>query len=282
MWRTRSKTILFLVGFLAATAVTGCATVQTQVASRDAMFQTADGQGFTKKYLSAPPFVLTSYHKVSAPSDTVVVYIEGDGFAWASRTCPSDDPTPKHPLAFFLASKDQSPNVLYLARPGQFPHAGGPQVDRSYWTSKRYSEEVVQSTNAAIDQVKLSSGAKKISLVGYSGGAAVAVLVAGRRSDVVALRTVAGNLAPEVFSTVHHLSPLSGSLDPVAVAAAVNEIPQHHFIGSNDTIVTKEVTDAFLDAEGDRSRQRLTTVAGADHTNGWVERWRNLLVVPLR
>ncbi len=262
---------------MAVVVLAGCATVGVPVVSRDDMVQTAVREGFRKITLSAPPFVLTAYHKFSGSSDTLVVYIEGDGYAWASRTMPSDDPTPKHPLAFFLASEDQSPNVLYLARPGQFLASASPQVDQAYWTSKRYSEEVIQSTNAAIDQVKLSSGAGKVSLVGYSGGAAVAVLVAARRNDVVALRTVAGNLAPEVFARKHHLSPLSGSLDPVAVAQAVKGIPQRHFIGRRDTVVTKTVTEAFLDAEGDVSRLSLTEVDGADHSNGWAERWGALI-----
>ncbi len=258
---------------MAVIALTGCATVEMPVVSRDDMFQAAVREGFKKQYLFAPPFVLTAYHKSAGASDTLVVYIEGDGYAWSSRTMPSDDPTPRHPLAFFLASEDQSPHVLYLARPGQFLADASPQVDQAYWTSKRYSEEVIQSTNAAIDQVKLSSGAGKVSLVGYSGGAAVAVLVAARRNDVIALRTVAGNLAPEVFTRLHHLSPLTGSLDPMAVALAVKGIPQRHFIGRRDAVVTRAVTEAFLDAEGDDSRQSLTEVDGADHLNGWAERW---------
>ena len=282
MWSTGSKTLKYIAGGLAAIALTGCATVGMQVGGRDDMLQTAVREGFKKQYLSAPPFVLTAYHKLAGASDSLVVYIEGDGYAWASRTMPSDDPTPKHPLAFYLASEDQSPNVLYVARPGQFPAAGSPQVDQAFWTSKRYSEEVIQSTNAAIDQVKISSGANKVSLVGYSGGAAVARLVAARRTDVVAIRTVAGNLASEVFARGHHLSPLSGSFDPVAVAQAVKGIPQRHFIGRRDTVVTRAVTEAFLDAEGDFLRQGLTDVADVDHWNGWAVGWSELLSEPLQ
>lgn len=281
MWRTSSKILKCIAAVAMAFALTGCAAMGRREAGRDGMLQAAVREGFEQQYLAASPFILTAYHKLAVGSDTLVVYIEGDGHAWASRTMPSDDPTPKHPLAFFLASEDLSPNVLYLARPGQFLAAGSPQVDQAYWTSKRYSEEVIQSMDAAIDQVKRSSAAAKVSLVGYSGGAAVAVLVAARRHDVTALRTVAGNLAPEVFTRAHHLSPLSGSLDPVAVAQAVKGIPQRHFIGRRDTVVTRAVAEAFLDAEGDAARERMTDVDGADHVNGWVERWRALLDVPL-
>ncbi|MBF0478010.1 MAG: alpha/beta hydrolase [Candidatus Omnitrophica bacterium] len=271
MFPINSKTLIWTVVIMAVIVLTGCASIETQ----------AVRERFIKQTLYAPPFYLTAYHKLSGSSDTLVVYIEGDGYAWVSRIVPSDDPTPRHPLAFFLATQDKSPNVLYLARPGQFLAAGAPAVDQAYWTSKRYSEEVIQSMNSAINEIKRSSGANKISLIGYSGGAAVAVLVAALRNDVTALRTVAGNLAPDVFSQEHHLSQLFGSLNPVTVAPTINAIPQRHFVGQKDRIVTKQVTEAFLDAEGDDSRQTMTEVYGADHTHGWKEHWQKLLLIPL-
>ena len=114
MWLTSSKITRCAIGFMSVVVLTGCATFGSQTDGRDNMFQTAVREGFKKQYLSVPPFVLTAYHKSTVPSDTLVVYIEGDGFAWSSRTRPSDNPTPKHPLAFFLACEDQSFNVLYL------------------------------------------------------------------------------------------------------------------------------------------------------------------------
>lgn len=259
----------------------GCVTLSTRSLERSKMFERAAQQEFRKIYLSTPPFVLTAYHKFLAPSNTLVVYIEGDGYAWASRTMPSDDPTPKRPLAFFLASEDPSTNVLYIARPGQFLKPGEKQIDQVYWTSRRYSEEVISAVNTAIDQVKRSSGAKQVSLIGYSGGATVAVLVVARRDDVVALRTVAGNLATDVFSRVHHISPLSGSIDPVSVASKIQGIPQRHFIGRRDRVIVSEIPKVFLAAEGDTDYKGLTEIEEADHLNGWVERWVELLAVPL-
>jgi hypothetical protein len=268
-------------GFVLAAGLAGCATFGSQTVDHNKMLDLAAREGFKQQYLSAPPFILTAYHRSMAPSDVLVVYIEGDGRAWASRTMPSDDPTPKYPLAFFLACEDKASNILYLARPGQFRVIESASVDQVYWTSKRYSEEVIQSMNAAINEIKRSSGARQISLIGYSGGAAVAVLVAALRDDVIALRTVAGNLAINIFTQEHHLSPLLGSLDPLDEAQAVKGVPQRHFIGRQDKIVTKKIIGTFLDAEGDVSRKRLTELEDADHSSRWVKRWNELLALPL-
>jgi hypothetical protein len=257
--------------------LSGCATFSTNNSDYNWMDRKAALNGFKKMYLSAPPFILTAFQKVNGTSDVMVVYIEGDGYAWASRTRPSDDPTPKHPLAFELASQDPSAKVVYLARPGQFMDGGRPAIDRSYWTGKIYGQEVIRSTGMALDSLKRLLGASKISLVGYSGGAAVAVLVAARRDDIVALRTVAGNLAPGIFARLHHISPLKGSLDPLAVASSVRSIAQLHFVGESDTIVPKSIAGVFLDREGDRSHESLFEVNGVGHLDGWAGRWKELL-----
>lgn len=275
MWRISSSLIIMFF-FLA-----GCATFLTRKSDYIRMDQKAASKGFKRIYLSVPPFILTAYQKVDAPSEVMTVYIEGDGYAWASRTEPSDDPTPKHLLVFDLASEDPSPDVVYLARPGQFEESGSPTADQAYWTGKRYSQEVIESTSAALDSLKRSSGVTKFSLVGYSGGAAVAVLVAARRNDVIALRTVAGNIASDIFVRLHHLSPLAGSLDPLDVALSIRSIPQLHFVGGKDRIVPRAIACAFLDQEGDTAHESLVEVDGAGHMDGWAQQWRELLSKPL-
>ena len=275
MWRISSSLILMLL------LCSGCATLLTRQSDYLRMDQQAALEGFQKIYFSAPPFVLTAYQRIKAKSDLMVVYIEGDGFAWVSRTEPSLDPTPKHPLAFQLACQDPSPNVIYLARPGQFEAGGTPSINQSYWTQKRFSPEVIQATSLALDTLKRTLGSAKISLVGYSGGAVVAVLVAAQRDDVIALRTVAGNLDPDLFTSLHHVSPLTGSLDPLAVASSIRSMAQLHFVGERDTTVPKAIATAFLDQEGDVRHASLIVVSGASHLERWVERWRELLKKPL-
>lgn len=69
----------------------------------------------------------------------LVVYLEGDGRAWASRTIISADPTPVKPLAMWLARADGRPNVAYLARPCQYGGAGQSPCSPRYWSSHRFA-----------------------------------------------------------------------------------------------------------------------------------------------
>ena len=210
------------------------------------------------------------------------MYFEGDGRAWLSKNVLSNDPTPAHPLALELASLDPSSNVVYLARPCQYDGSAFQEpCDASYWSNKRYSEEVIASTNEAVDALVKEAGASGVHLVGYSGGGAVAVLVAARRTDVVSLKTVAGNLDPAAVKVYHEVSPLEGSLDPLGVASKISKIPQRHYIGERDDVVPSSIVQNFSRASGNDRCIKVTRVPGATHQVGWAERWEDLLKLPV-
>ena len=105
--------------------------------------QMAAEHGLFKNEIPTKHFRLLSYSRILKPGKPLTVYIEGDGLAWLSKHVLSEDPTPKHPLVLTLACLDSSPNLLYLARPCQYVF--DPQCDPSYWSDKRFSEEVISS-----------------------------------------------------------------------------------------------------------------------------------------
>jgi pimeloyl-ACP methyl ester carboxylesterase len=165
----------------------------------------------------------------------VDVYIEGGGLAWRSKSEPSMDPTPRHALGLALATADWGANVVYIARPCQFtPMTMNPRCGVAYWTGKRFAPEVVAALGQAIDQV---AAGRTIHLIGYSGGGALAVLVAARHFDVASIRTVAGNLDHDEVNRFHGVSPMPDSLNAIDVAGAVTAVPQIHFSGGDDTVV---------------------------------------------
>jgi pimeloyl-ACP methyl ester carboxylesterase len=181
-----------------------------------------------------------------------------------------------------LAALDPRENVAYLARPGQYPSAGAPPCDPSYWSDRRFAPEVAAAMGAAVDVIAARAKAGRIHLVGYSGGAAIAVLIAAGRPDVASLRSVAGNLDPEGVNHFHGVSPLHReSLDPLAVAAGLCRLPQRHFVGSKDDVVLPFVARSFVKRAGFADEAAITFIQGASHTEGWPERWRSLLAVPL-
>lgn len=257
----------------------GCATLPVFRDRASIADDIAGKAGFSKEYVKAGSFTLLTYHRFNKSSDKIRIYIEGDGKAWETKHRLSDDPTPSNPVALRLAALDPADNIIYIARPGQYSASGVGDCDVKYWSGRRFAPEVVGSMDRVIDILKEKSGAKYLELIGYSGGAAIAVLVAARRSDVIALRSVSGNLNTKAWCDYHHVSQLDGSMNPMDVAQKVAHIPQRHFVGSADKIVPVAIAESFVKMEGDKNYERITIVDGVSHNDGWCKRWHDLLLL---
>jgi pimeloyl-ACP methyl ester carboxylesterase len=203
------------------------------------------------------------------PGDQLVVYIEGDGLAYIADDRPSSDPTPLSPMALQLALAQPDGNRAVLDRPCQYLKEGAHCAER-YWTTARFSPEVIGAMSAALDGLRERFRAQRLILVGYSGGASVAALLALRRTDVVGLVTVAGNLDHRAWTAWHRVSPLTGSLDPVDDVSALQRVPQIHLAGEKDRIVPPELLEEFavrvLGA-------KVQILKGYDHHCCWAENW---------
>jgi hypothetical protein len=270
----RASLSRWLASFLIAPLLlTGCA-IPDRNERADALAQRA---GLQRERIHTRPFVLTAFTRIARADRPLTVYIEGDGLAWISRSEPSLDPTPRNPTGLALAAADPAPNVAYLARPCQFTAMpANPDCAIPYWTGKRFAPEVVDSLDHAIDQLAARVPGQRIDLVGYSGGGALAVLIAARRSDIGSIRTVAGNLDDEFVNRLHQVSPMPESANPVDVASRVAAIAQIHFSGSADTVVPTEVATRFVDAVGGRCA-RVDVVPEIAHDGDWVRVWPALL-----
>jgi hypothetical protein len=275
------KNICVIILLLVAASTLGCATMPVFMDRTSLAKNIASKAGFTKEYIKAGDFTLMTYQRFKKHSDSISIYIEGDGRAWETKHRLSDDPTPSNPVALRLAAVDSSGNIAYIARPGQFTASGFPECDSKYWSGFRFAPEVINSFNRAIDILKEKSGSKHVELVGYSGGGAIAVLVTSERSDITALRTIAGNLDPKALCIYHRVRQLDGSISPLDVAQKVAHIPQRHFVGSNDQIVPPFIARSFINKMGDKNDERITIVYGPTHHSGWSERWPELLKEPI-
>ncbi|MCX7354583.1 MAG: alpha/beta hydrolase [Alphaproteobacteria bacterium] len=264
---------------LAVVSVTACGDSAFLYGGREMADRVAARGGWERFQTTAGPFNLLGYRSIRAPSNgDLSVYIEGDGFAWVTKTQLSSDPTPRIPIALELASEDPSANRLYLARPCQYQSdADLARCSPKYWSGGRYSEEVVAAMNAAIDQTVRATGAKRLRLFGFSGGGAIAALIAARRTDVIQLVTVAGNLDHAAWTTIRKVSPLSASLNPADMASTLSRIPQIHFVGKDDSDVPPKVAQSYRSRFSDPARISIIEVPGVDHDCCWVERWSGLL-----
>ncbi|MBF0250636.1 MAG: alpha/beta hydrolase [Alphaproteobacteria bacterium] len=236
----------------------------------------AGGAGFLPSW---SPGALPVYmqRRVQAPGQPLRVYIEGDGHTWDDPHHPSKDPTPDNPLALRLAAVDPAPNVAWLARPCQYlmmERPGTACPDR-LWRNAILSREVLEILDRALDQLAWEARGAGLELVGYEGGAAAAVLLAVRRTDVRRVLTVAGSLDQRDFLRHHRTKSASLSLNPMDAASGLKGLRQVHYVGGADMVVPAAYAEAFARQVGPAAKVIMTP--GAGHESGWVENWPALL-----
>lgn len=204
---------------------------------------------------------------------SLVVYLEGDGSAWLNSKTPAKDSTPRNPLALKLALAHPGSNAVYLARPCQYIRSHSSACQEELWTNRRFSTEIVQATSEAVDILKSKFNSRTVILVGYSGGGAVALLVAARRNDVSEVITVAGNLDTLAWTKFHGLGYLDGSLNPIDFTSNLAGIPQWHFVGGKDANITAELVQGYASHFNETSKIKVILEPDYTHHCCWVEQW---------
>ena len=246
----------------AASFLTGCASLPCP-------------EGFSYREIKTDDFSLASFARVAKKGAPLRVYIEGDGFAWINPRTPSADPTPVETTVLDLARRDTYPNVVYLARPCQYVSSRECKV--YYWTGGRFDPKVVRSEKQAISKLMTLYQAKTAELVGYSGGAAVALLAAKDMPEITRVVTVAGVLDHAAWTKHHGDTPLKGSMNPADYKEKLAKVKQVHYSGGLDKNVPSALTEKFVYALGKDSRADIIIVPNASHNKGWVENWRRLI-----
>lgn len=272
------KTIYF---FLLIT-LTACS--QTD---RDFKTQTADRMArpafMVARYIPTTNFKLYAWERMHDRGAPASIYIGGDTLNWSYDNLVADDylsdkTTPKNPVALNLATRDLSSNVAYLARPCQYLNDKElKSCPSKYRYDERFSEDVINGYHQALNEIKNRYDITSFHLVGFDGGAQIAAFLAAERPDVISLRTVSGNLNHTFVATERGNTPLSGSLNAIDIATRLAHVPQHHFIGGADDIITPGVYHSFRQAMGPSSCVHYSLVQDAGHRRGWVEKWSELV-----
>ena len=269
------KAALLSAAFLLLT-LDGC-TAQPWLSPQEKAENIAKTAGFELRKIATPQFQLTTF-QAAAPlgSDTLTVYIEGDGAPWISSSRPPGDPTPLTPVSLILASKDSRRPVLYIGRPCQYlDETELASCHVKYWTSARFAPEVIEALDSVITKVKTAGGARQVRLIGFSGGGVIAALLAARRKDMESLVTVAAPLDTDAWSAFHQISPLRGSLNPMDFIRELSPIRQTHLFGEKDAIVPPDYTKTV--------RKKMPFAAyvfipSYTHDCCWTENWPELLL----
>lgn len=198
----------------------------------------------------------------------VNIYLEGDGLAWSNRHTISKDPTPRYALALDLMRRDPGP-AFYLTRPCYHALADPNCNDNDLWTSGRYSQEVVAYMVEAVNAVLASTDTRpQVTLIGYSGGGALALLIANQVPEVDTVVTVAGNLDTDAWTAFHAYTPLHQSLNPAKIPLR-KDVRYVHFVGTRDGNVPPELGSSVYTQPG----HTLKLIEDFDHRCCWVEQW---------
>lgn len=230
--------------------------------------------GMEPRLVGGAGFAHVTYrHHLRSSSGRLHVYLEGDGRPWLTRNRIAKDPTPRVPLALRLMAQDPTPS-LYLGRPCYHGLAQSPGCSPWMWTQGRYSDTVVNSMAAALHHALGSGAQTQITLIGYSGGGALAMLMAARLDNVKEVITIAANLDTDAWTDYHGYSRLRGSRNPTIEPALTARVRQIHLAGAQDVRVPLRV------AQPARLRQptaQFLTVPGFDHTCCWERAWPAIL-----
>lgn len=278
------KSFLHLKAAIAATLVLGgCIATSLPTLRTETAQRIAAPAWMIKRDIAAAPYLLRAYERIHDRGGVANIYIEGDGISGKYSVASNADFTPVNPVALHLASKDNAKNLIYLARPCQYngrtekPHI----CTNDEWQKDRFSQDVLNSYNNALDEISKRYQIKSFNLIGYSGGAAIATMLAGERNDILSIRTVAGILDNEAYSQVADDFPLSPSSKASNYTSTVSKTPQYHFIGGQDIIVTPSVLANYLGDMPPTNCVQTMLVQEAEHEAGWVDKWPELLKLPV-
>lgn len=261
-----NKVLLVLIILLFTTS--GCSTASSH------FFQKAKKLGFHAVQFQGTAFKHTIFkNKVSNNKNLLHVYLGGDGTPWLDGRYITGDPTPQKPVMLDLMRMDKVP-AIYLGRPCYHQSQMPASCHKSLWTSKRYSEIIVSSMAMALNRYIQHKSITKIRLFGFSGGGALAMLLASRIPKVVTVVTLAGNLDTDAWTLHHGYLPLTGSLNPAKQPPLALHIQQYHLAARLD----KSVPEFIIKSVANKQRNaNYILLKNADHHCCWSSIWPTIL-----
>ena len=255
---------------LLASVLAACATPTQRINREAARF------GFSAEAVEGIDFrhqIYRSHYEAAVPHALLHVYIEGDGTPWLDHRLIARDPTPRSPMMLGLMALDHNPS-LYLGRPCYHGFADTPPCTPMLWTHARYSQRVVASMVQVLDREMEEGGFTSVALFGYSGGGALAMLLAEWLPQAGVVVTIAGNLDIDAWAEMHGFTPMKQSLNPLDRPPLPPRTHQLHLVGDNDSNVTPGIIDSVV---AKQKNAELIVIDGFDHVCCWQDLWPEVL-----
>ena len=215
--------------------------------------------------------------KQSKSIDELHVYLDGDGTPWRGSRI-AEDPSPRNPLVLKMMEQDQAPAIL-LGRPCYYQLNWSELCNNTLWTSHRYASAIVDSMLTALNHWLSARKIEHLVLIGFSGGGALATLLAPHLDKTSTIITIAANLDIKAWSDYHGYLQLSGSLNPMTDAHIPSTIRQIHLAGLKDTNVPPEIVESFS-----ITQKNALYLAQPEYTHSccWTEIWPEILKTYLK
>lgn len=209
---------------LTALFLSGCAT-----------FFSPNPTGFKKEEIETQYLTFSVWEKQSIQANKPLrIYLEGDG-----------NPNPKHQIALYYAQQDPSDNVVYLARPCQWSEDRVCKDKPEIYKNQRFHPEMMRETLEILLQIINKYQPPVVELVGYDGGATVALNLAPQL-PVRRIVTIAGILDTESYTRQNDLPDMPDAENPASNLIALAQIPQVHYVGANDKITPQKMAERFV------------------------------------
>lgn len=242
--------------------------------SNEAYIKDVKQLGLQKYSMQAGQFPLIYYTRPqNNKSDTLHIYIGGDGVPWQDKFFISEDPGPYNAMVLRLMMQDSKPSI-YLGRPCYQGQAKVPPCEFSHWTSGRFSHEIINSMSIAIKQLLKLYHYEKLVLIGFSGGGTLATLLAHQITQTTMLVTIAGNLDTDAWTNFHHYSAMPNSINPADLPVLAVTIKQLHLQGGRDQNIPAHLSGRYIEKQKNISIKHFPT---ADHSCCWLTYWPEIV-----
>ncbi len=265
MLKPSTKHYLLAAGLALAPLLTACVSPVAK------LHQQARESGFVALDLSGGGFVMRGFlNQPAQPGAQAHVYLEGDGRPWERGLIPAAEPTTRDSVVLPLMAGDPAPS-LYLGRPCYNGHTEDSGCSPELWTGARYGDRIVAGMTAALQRFAEQNRYRELVLIGHSGGGTLALLLAQRLPQTIAVVTLAGNYDIDRWTGYHGYQALQGSLNPALQPPG--RVPEWHLLGERDTIVPPALFETAL-----RARPHAQVIrVDADHSRGWQAIWPEIL-----
>ena len=193
-------------------------------------WMTPNPSGFIDKKIETEYLTFSIWEKEGIEKGKPLrIYLEGDG-----------NPNPSHRIALYYAEQDTTKNVIYVARPCQWINDKICQLKPEIYKEQRFHPEIIREIEEVVLHLKNKYKASEIELIGYDGGA-----------------TIALNLATQM--NIKRVITIAGILDTNAY------VRQNHYVGGNDEITPRRAAERFISKMKNPKSAMVRSVNGVGH-----------------